>query len=49
MCRVTIPTMEIAPEGSKPLFDAVHTKFGVVPNLLRIFGFSAASLPFGSP
>ena len=44
MSRITIPTMETAPEGSKPLLDAVHKKFGVVPNLFRAFGLSPAAL-----
>ena len=40
MSRIAIPTLETAPEGSRPLFDAVHKKFGVVPNLFRVFGLS---------
>jgi hypothetical protein len=49
MSRITISTMETAPEGSKALLDAVQTKFGVVPNLFRVFGLSPGSLPGGSP
>jgi hypothetical protein len=49
MSRITIPTMETAPEGSRALLDAVHTKFGVVPNLFRVFGLGPGSLPAGSP
>ena len=44
MSRITIRTLESAPEASKPLFDGVHKKLGVVPNLFRLAALSPATL-----
>jgi uncharacterized peroxidase-related enzyme len=44
MSRITIPTVESAPEASKPLLDGVHKKLGVVPNVFRLAGLSPAAL-----
>jgi uncharacterized peroxidase-related enzyme len=42
--RISIPNPESAPEGSKPLLEAVHKKLGVVPNLFRVAALSPAAL-----
>ena len=44
MARLSIPTLETAPEASKPTLDAVHKQLGVVPNLFRLIGNSPAAL-----
>jgi uncharacterized peroxidase-related enzyme len=44
MSRITVPALEAAPAGSKPLLDAVGKQFGVVPNLFRLVGLSPAAL-----
>jgi len=44
MSRLPIPTVDSAPEASKPILDAVHKQLGVVPNLFRLIGTSPAAL-----
>jgi uncharacterized peroxidase-related enzyme len=44
MARLTVPTLDDAPEASKPMLDAVHKQLGVVPNLFRLIGSSPAAL-----
>ncbi len=44
MSRATIPTRDEAPAESQPLLDGVFKKFGVIPNLFRLFGQSPAAL-----
>jgi uncharacterized peroxidase-related enzyme len=44
MSRLSIPSLETAPEASKPTLDAVHKQLGVVPNLFRLIGSSPAAL-----
>jgi uncharacterized peroxidase-related enzyme len=44
MSRITIPTLESAPEASKPLLGGVHKKLGVVPNVFRVAALSPAAL-----
>jgi uncharacterized peroxidase-related enzyme len=44
MARLTIPTVETAPEASKPLLAAVKKQLGVVPNLMKLVGNSPAAL-----
>ena len=44
MSRLSIPTVDNAPEGSKPLFAAVNKQLGVVPNLMKLVGHSPAAL-----
>ena len=44
MSRLSIPTVDNAPEGSKPLFAAVKKQLGVVPNLMKLVGHSPAAL-----
>jgi len=44
MSRLTIPTVDSAPEASKPILDAVHKQLGVVPNLFRLIGTSPVAL-----
>ena len=44
MSRLSIPTVENAPEASKPLFAAVNKQLGVVPNLMKLVGHSPAAL-----
>ena len=44
MSRLSIPTVDSAPEASKPVLDAVHQQLGVVPNLFRLIGNSPAAL-----
>jgi uncharacterized peroxidase-related enzyme len=44
MSRLAIPTRDTAPAESRPLLDAVHKKFGVIPNLFRVLALSPASL-----
>lgn len=38
------PSIEAAPAASRPLLDAVHAAFGVVPNLFRVAAHSPAAL-----
>ena len=42
--RITIPTVEQAPDASKPLLAAVKQQLGVVPNLMKVVGNSPAAL-----
>ena len=44
MSRLSIPTIDNAPEASKPLFAAVQKQLGVVPNLMKLVGNSPAAL-----
>src|SRR5271170_6474545 len=44
MSRLTTPTRDAAPADSQPLLDGVFKKFGVVPNLFRVFALSPAAL-----
>jgi len=44
MSRLSIPTLDTAPEASKPTLAAVQKQLGVVPNLFRLIGSSAAAL-----
>ena len=44
MSRLTIPTVDNAPEAAKPLFAAVKKQLGVVPNLMKMVGHSPAAL-----
>jgi len=44
MSRLSIPTVDTAPEASKPLLAAVNKQLGVVPNLMKLVGHSPAAL-----
>lgn len=44
MSRISIPTVDTAPEASKPLLAAVKNQLGVVPNLMKLIGHSPAAL-----
>jgi uncharacterized peroxidase-related enzyme len=44
MSRLPIPARDDAPAASQPILDAVHTQFGVVPNLYRLAALSPAGL-----
>ena len=44
MSRISIPTLDAAPEGSRATLDAVHKQLGVVPNLFRLIGNSPTAL-----
>ena len=44
MSRLAIPTLDSAPEASKPTLNAVNKQLGVVPNLFRLIGSSPAAL-----
>lgn len=44
MSRIAIPSLDDAPEASKPVLDAVHKQLGVVPNLFRLIGVSPTAL-----
>ena len=44
MSRFPIPSLETAPEASKPLLDAVGQQLGIVPNLFRLVGLSPNTL-----
>lgn len=44
MSRLSIPTVDNAPDASKPLFAAVKKQLGVVPNLMKLVGNSPAAL-----
>lgn len=44
MSRLTIPTVDTAPEATKPLLAAVKKQLGVVPNLMKLVGNSPAAL-----
>lgn len=44
MSRLSIPSLDASPEGSKPILNAVQQQLGVVPNLFRLIGNSPAAL-----
>jgi uncharacterized peroxidase-related enzyme len=44
MSRIAIPTLDNAPEASRPTLDAINKQLGVVPNLFRLVGLSPAAL-----
>ncbi|WP_215779914.1 carboxymuconolactone decarboxylase family protein [Paludibacterium sp. B53371] len=44
MSRLTIPTVDTAPQASQAILDAVHKQLGVVPNLFRLIAQSPAAL-----
>jgi uncharacterized peroxidase-related enzyme len=44
LSRLRISTRDAAPEGSKPVLDAVYRRLGVVPNLSRLIGSSPVAL-----
>jgi uncharacterized peroxidase-related enzyme len=44
MSRLTVPSRDQAPADSQPLLDGVFKKFGVIPNLFRVFAQSPAAL-----
>jgi uncharacterized peroxidase-related enzyme len=44
MSRITIPSLDNAPEASKATLDAVRRQLGLVPNLFRLIGLSPAAL-----
>lgn len=44
MSRLTIPSLESAPEGSRATLEAVQKQLGVAPNLYRLMGNSPATL-----
>jgi uncharacterized peroxidase-related enzyme len=44
MSRLHIPTVDTAPEASKPLLAAVKQQLGMVPNLMKLVGSSPAAL-----
>lgn len=44
MPRITILSRDDAPEGSKPVLDAIHAQLGVVPNLFGVIANSPAAL-----
>jgi alkylhydroperoxidase family enzyme len=44
LSRIAIPSLDAAPEASKPTLDAVHKQLGTVPNLFRLIGNSPTIL-----
>lgn len=44
MSRIAIPSLDDAPEASRPALDAVRKQLGVVPNLFRLVASSPAAL-----
>jgi len=44
MSRLAIPTLDDAPEATKPTLEAIHKTLGVVPNLFRLIANSPAAL-----
>jgi uncharacterized peroxidase-related enzyme len=44
MSRLAVPARDDVPEASKPILDAVHQQFGVVPNLFRLIAVSPPAL-----
>ncbi len=44
MSRLAIPTVESAPDASKPLLHAVQEQLGTVPNMFRLMATSPAAL-----
>lgn len=44
MSRLAIPTVDAAPDASKPILEAVHKQLGTVPNLFRLIANSPVAL-----
>ncbi|WP_088561835.1 carboxymuconolactone decarboxylase family protein [Arboricoccus pini] len=44
MSRLSILALDVAPEASKPVLDAVHKQLGVVPNMYRLLAQSPTTL-----
>ena len=44
MTRISIPAEDQIPAASLPLLDAVNKQLGIVPNLMKVVGNSAAAL-----
>lgn len=44
MSRIAIPSRDDAPDGSKPVLDAIHNQLGAVPNLFRLIANSPAAI-----
>ncbi|RUP07953.1 carboxymuconolactone decarboxylase family protein [Hyphomicrobium sp.] len=44
MSRLAVPTVDDAPEATKPTLGAIHKTLGVVPNLFRLIANSPAAL-----
>jgi uncharacterized peroxidase-related enzyme len=44
MSRIAIPTLDKAPEATKPTLEAFHKALGAVPNLFRLMANSPAAL-----
>jgi uncharacterized peroxidase-related enzyme len=44
MSRIAIPTLNDAPEASRPILEGVQRQLGVVPNLFRLVANSPAAL-----
>ncbi|TIX49506.1 carboxymuconolactone decarboxylase family protein [Alteraurantiacibacter aquimixticola] len=44
MSRLSIPTLDDAPEASKPILEAVKGQLGSVPNMFRLIASSPAAL-----
>ncbi|MBN9247364.1 MAG: peroxidase-related enzyme [Hyphomicrobium sp.] len=44
MSRLAVPTVDDAPEATKPTLEAIHKTLGVVPNLFRLIANSPAAL-----
>ena len=44
MSRISIPSLDSAPDASKPTLEAVHKQLGTVPNLFRLIGVSPTVL-----
>ena len=44
MSRLSIPSVDTAPEAAKPLLAAVNQQLGVVPNLMKVVAHSPAAL-----
>jgi uncharacterized peroxidase-related enzyme len=44
MSRIAVPSLDDAPEASKPILEGVHQQLGVVPNLFRLIASSPAAL-----
>jgi uncharacterized peroxidase-related enzyme len=42
--RIAVPSIDNAPEASKPTLDAVHKSLGMVPNLFRLIARSPTVL-----
>jgi uncharacterized peroxidase-related enzyme len=44
MSRISIPSVETSAAAARPLLAAVQRQLGVVPNLMRLVGYSPAAL-----